>query len=155
MNKQAKEKINLKAIFKQKGLRLTPQRQVILEILSGDYSHPSPTAVYEKIKDDNPSISFDTVNRTLILFAEKGLIKEVVNHGKSKRYDPITAKHHHFCCIKCGCIIDFNDELLDKIDIKKLNQLGDVMDMRVSIDGICQNCKNTKNRLINNKNLKL
>ena len=96
MNKQNKEKRNLKAVLRQKGLRLTPQRQVILEVLTGDYSHPSPTEVYEKIKDDNPSISFDTVNRTLVLFAEKGLIKEVVNYGKSKRYDSITSNHHHF-----------------------------------------------------------
>jgi Fur family peroxide stress response transcriptional regulator len=156
MNNTKDNNIDFKDILRKNNLKLTPQRQIILEALFGDYGHPSSTTVYEKIKDDNPSMSFDTVNRTLILFAEKGLIKEAVNYGRTKRYDTVTTKHHHFCCIKCGCIIDFNDKMLDELHIKTLKRLGDVVDMRVSIDGICKNCKTLKKskKLINNKNLK-
>ena len=102
---------------RERNLKITPQRIAIYEQLMGDSSHPTANDVYKKVYEKFPHISFDTVNRTLLLFAETRIIKRVEHFGKHKRFDPDIDNHHHLFCIKCNRIIDFYNQEYDELKI--------------------------------------
>jgi len=126
-------------------LKITPQRMTILDELADNRNHPTTDAIYQKIKQKLPNISFDTVNRTLITFAKNGVIKRVEGQGV-KRYDPMTDPHHHFHCMVCNKIIDFTNKKYDRIKLpESITNKHQVLGQKIVLDGICQDCKNKKN----------
>lgn len=127
---------------KSSGLKITPQRIAIYEEVLNSFNHPSAETIYRKIKDAHPSISFDTVNRTLLTFAEIGLIQIVGGSGDIRRFDTNAEQHHHFHCIKCGKIIDFYDKNYNELGIPKEFQGNFLVNkIQVILEGICNNCK--------------
>ena len=132
--------------LKKAKLKITPQRMAILSELADNHSHPTADDVYQKIKHKLPNTSFDTVNRTLITFAQSGVIKITEGQGGARRYDPMTEPHHHFHCVKCNRIIDFIEKEYDKIKLpENITETHQVLSQRMVLDGICQNCKNERN----------
>jgi len=130
--------------LKQNKLKITPQRMAILSELTDNRDHPTADAIYQRIKQKLPNISFDTVNRTLITLAKNGVIKHAEGQG-AKRYDPMTEPHHHFHCIVCNKIIDFMNKEYDKIKLPaSITKKHQVLDQKIVLDGICQNCKNKR-----------
>ena len=126
-------------------LKITPQRMVILSEIADDHDHPTADVIYQKIKQKLPNISFDTVNRTLITFAQMGVIKTAEGHGGAKRYDPMIEPHHHFHCVRCNRIIDFTNKEYDMIKLpKSITNKHQVLGQKIVLDGICQDCKNKK-----------
>lgn len=126
-------------------LKITPQRMAIFSELVNDSGHPTADAIYQKIKKKLPNISFDTVNRTLIAFAQNGVIKIAEGQGGAKRYDPKTDPHHHFHCVKCNRIIDFTNKEYDVIKLpESITNKHQVLGQKIVLDGICQHCKNNK-----------
>ena len=133
-------------ILKKAKLKITPQRTAILGELADNHDHPTADAIYQIIKQKLPNISFDTVNRTLIAFAQNGVVKIAEWQGGAKRYDPITEPHHHFHCIKCNRIIDFTNKEYDGIKLpENITEKHQVLSQRIVLDGVCQNCKNERN----------
>ena len=131
--------------LKEANLKITPQRMAILGELSDNYEHPTANAIYQKIKQKLPNISFDTVNRTLIAFAQSGVVKIAEGQGGAKRYDPMTEPHHHFYCVSCNRIIDFTNKEYDKIKLPDdITNKHQVLGQKIVLDGICQDCKNKK-----------
>ncbi len=65
-------------------------------------------SVFAEMKRIFLDISLDTVNRTLLTFSKIGIIKNVEGYGEPRRYDPNIENHHHFRCITCSSIIDFD-----------------------------------------------
>lgn len=124
-------------------LKITPQRTAILGELADNHDHPTADAIYQKIKQKLPNISFDTVNRTLITFAQSGVIQITEGQGGAKRYDPMTKPHHHFHCVKCNRIIDFINKEYDRIKLpESITNKHQVLGQKIVLDGICQDCKN-------------
>ncbi len=137
--------------IKKAGLKITPQRVAILGELADNRDHPTADAVYQKIKQKLPNISFDTVNRTLINFAQNGVIKIAEGQGRAKRYDPILEPHHHFHCVKCNKIIDFTNKKYDRIKLpESITNKHQVLGQKIVLDGICQDCKNKKTIKVEN-----
>ena len=131
--------------LKKAKLKITPQRMAILSDLTDNKDHPTADAVYRKIKQKLPNISFDTVNRTLIAFARSGVINAAEGQGGAKRYDPMTEPHHHFHCLKCNRIIDFENKEYDRIKLpENIIKKHQVLGQKIVLDGICQDCKNKK-----------
>lgn len=123
------------------GLKVTPQRLAIYRLLKGSGEHPSADAVYRRIHELYPSISFDTVNRTLLTFVDMGVIDTVESHQGVRRYDTDTSTHHHLHCVKCGKIVDFYDAGIDDIEIPEEVTKGfTILGKRVVISGICPEC---------------
>lgn len=126
----------------QFGLKLTPQRTAIYDLIKKSKDHPTLDEIYKMIRKQLPNISFDTVYRTLLKFSEVGLVKMTERYGENMRFDPRVDQHHHFHCIKCRKIIDFCDEGYDSIQIPKtLGRDFQVMNKRVVLEGICSKCK--------------
>jgi Fur family peroxide stress response transcriptional regulator len=134
---------------RQAGLKVTPQRLAIYKLLIDSTDHPSADWVYRKLTDSWPTISFDTVNRTLLTFAEIGVISMVESYSLSRRFDSLTEKHHHFHCVKCGQIIDILDSSLDDVTLPAhIDSRFTVTGARVVMSGICSGCEEKKEGII-------
>ena len=129
-------------ICREHQLKVTPQRAAIYKELVDSKAHPTADTVYQIVKREYPGISFDTVNRTLLTFAEIGIVAIVEIFGGAKRFDPQVADHHHLHCTRCGKIIDFYSRIYDDLDIPdEVSELFKVIDKRVVLKGICNECR--------------
>ena len=84
----------------QSEIRLTPQRQVILEELAKVKTHPTANEVYDMVRKRLPRIGLGTVYRNLELMADNGMILKLEVGGSQKRFDATTNLHYH---IRCTC----------------------------------------------------
>lgn len=64
-----------------------------------------------------PNIFYDTVSRTMLTFAEIGMVDLVEVYGGAKRFDPSVTNHHHPHCVSCGKILDFHNDQYNNLDI--------------------------------------
>ena len=87
-------------------MRMTRQRQVILEELEGDTTHPTAEALHQRIRPRLPRISLATVYRNLELLAARGLVRRLDLSGGRRRFDPRTERHYHVRCLGCGMVAD-------------------------------------------------
>ena len=130
---------------KQYHLKVTPQRSAIFNILSETDNHPSADEIFKKIQQKFPHISFDTVNRTLLTFAEIGIIDLAEGHGTPRRFDTNLQPHHHFFCVKCGQLTDFDCKACDNLKIpEKIRSKFLINSQRVVLKGLCDLCRATK-----------
>jgi Fur family ferric uptake transcriptional regulator len=98
-------------------MRLTTQRQILLEELAKSDNHPTACELYDLIRKRLPRIGLGTVYRNLELMAESGIILKLEVGGAQKRFDAITEPHYHVRCAKCS-----------KIENIKLNEIRDVVE---------------------------
>lgn len=132
-------------ICKKNNLKVTPQRMTIYNILQKNKKHPSADSIYQEVKKQFPSISYDTVNRTLMTFSDLDIINIVEAHGASRRFDPGTENHHHFHCSKCNAIIDFYCKDFDRLKIpENIQKKFTIQNKRIVLKGLCNKCKNKK-----------
>ncbi len=97
------------------GIKLTYQRLEIFRVLLSSNNHPSAEEVYERVKEKVPTISLDTVYRTLSTFEQLGLIRKIHGPDDRARFDPNNKKHYHLVCLKCYKITDFEWPELDNL----------------------------------------
>ena len=97
---------NLREICKCKGMRVTPQRIEIYKAIAQSKEHPDAETVYELVKKNMPSISVDTVYRTLASLEELNVVFRVDNQLPKARFDADKRPHHHFICTKCNEVFD-------------------------------------------------
>ncbi len=137
---------------KESGTRITPQRLAIFKIVASSEEHPGAEEIHRKLRRKYAMISLDTVYRTLWLLEELGLVKVVEPHHESVRFDANISPHHHFTCLVCGSIRDFEDSRLDSIQIPvAVEDLGQPQSLRVEVQGICRDCLQKQEN--KNKNL--
>ena len=124
------------------GLKITPQRTAVYKALLETNQHPSAEAVFRKVREVFPSISLDTVNRTLLTLTEIGAAFVVAGSGDARRYDGNLENHQHFKCVKCKRIIDFHHEPFDNVPIPKyISKRFTVLSKTVYFEGICDLCR--------------
>lgn len=124
---------------------MTPQRVAILRAVEATGSHPDADAVYRHVSKEYPHISRDTVYRTLAMMEEKRIIGSVLFVGNAKRYDPITAKHHHLICIRCRKIVDFSARKFDNLEApSRVIHHFKVVRTTINVEGICDECQKRK-----------
>lgn len=138
-----------KRLIKDKGLKVTRQRLLVLETLAGcPDNHLTAEEIYELVKVDYPEIGLATVYRTIQLLLELHLIDRInlddgfVRYEIGKTYaDEQKHHHHHLICRKCGKVISFEDDLLDGLEQKIYETTGfKVMDHEVKFYGCCVEC---------------
>lgn len=95
---------------KRLGLKITPQRLAVYEVLLNRGDHPTVEEIYDDVKKRYPYISLATVYRTVETLEDLGLVKKVAYWGSSARYDANTHEHHHLICLRCGAIEDLQME---------------------------------------------
>jgi len=127
-------------VCKEQGIKVTPQRLEIFREVMRAHDHPSAEDIYNRVKDRLPSISLDTVYRTLAAFESYGLVGRVPIVDKT-RFDSNRKVHHHLVCIVCKSLTDFYwaefDQLEPPLDI---SVWGHTETRHVLIRGICSKC---------------
>lgn len=132
--------------LKENQYKLTPQRRAILDVLLTEQSkHLSTEEIYELIKEKNPNIGLATVYRTLQLFTDYDIIKKMDFGDGCYRYELSEEQkhqHHHLICIKCGKILEFDNDFLDELE-KKIEKNNDfkIVDHIVKFLGYCSKCR--------------
>lgn len=130
-----------KQACKEHHIKLTPQRMVIYEALIASCDHPSTDMLYQRIREQFPTISFDTVHRTMLTLCDIGVAAIVEGTGNPKRFDGTLEKHHHFQCVRCKKIIDFYHEPFDHLAVpEQLRTTCQVLRRTVRFEGVCQAC---------------
>jgi len=133
--------------LRRSGLRLTHQRLEIVRVLAADETHPDAETVYEAVRMRVPTISMDTVYRTLATLSDRGLITRVQFLPGPARYDVNQTTHHHFVCTCCGLVRDIDDPALDAIrptaDVRRMGRTDAVS---VQFRGVCTACRGGKTR---------
>ena len=92
--------------FRQRGLKVTPQRQSIFRALHDNPEHPTAESVYDAVRVEMPTISLRTVYQTLNDLADMGELRQLSFGPGSARFDPNGDDHHHLVCESCGKVID-------------------------------------------------
>ena len=123
-----------------RGMNVTPQRMAIYRALLEADDHPSPEALYRRVRPGMPSMSLATIYKALDALVSLGLAQEVSATGDVKRYDANMSRHHHLMCTGCGAIRDFDDEALDRVSPPR--RLGGFVAHAVSVQiaGLCAAC---------------
>jgi Fur family peroxide stress response transcriptional regulator len=121
------------------GLKVTPQRLIVLEALHALRNHPTTDQIIEYIGRFHSNIAVGTVYHILEAFLDKNLVKKVKSEGEIIRYDPVLEKHHHLYCTDTGEISDYFDDQLDRLlsDYFREKKIPGfkVEDVRVEITG--------------------
>jgi len=128
---------------KQKQLRSTRQRDIILDIFLSTHQHVSVEELYLKIKACNPGIGYATVYRTLKLFVEAGLANEILLHDGQTRYEHVLhGEHHdHLVCTGCNTIIEFENAVMEALQDEIAARHGFVIkNHKMEIYGLCATC---------------
>lgn len=128
-------------------MRLTPQRQIILEELSKVKSHPTANEVYDMVRKRLPRIGLGTVYRNLDLMAENGLILKLEVGGTQKRFDATTALHYHIRCTQCGRVDDIEMGILPQIDRLVADETEwQVLGHHIEFTGTCESCSTLRGK---------
>jgi Fur family transcriptional regulator, peroxide stress response regulator len=125
-------------------MRLTTQRQIILEELGKVTSHPTANEVYDMVRKRLPRIGLGTVYRNLELMAETGIILKLEVGGTQKRFDATVDPHYHIRCLSCGKVDDIEIPVMEDIN-KTAADLShyQVLGHHIEFSGICSKCSNT------------
>ncbi len=126
-------------------IRITTQRQILLEELSSVNSHPTACELYDMVRKRLPRIGLGTVYRNLELMAEHGMILKIELGGSQKRFDAITAPHYHIRCSRCNRVEDIDVDILeDFIGAASKNTAYNIIGHRVEFSGKCPKCQEKK-----------
>lgn len=135
----------LKKIVKQKGLKYTEQREVVLKILMHAQDHLTAEEIYNliKIKEPDSNIGIATVYRALSFLEEVDLIASIAFGSEGKKYESNAKAHHdHLICTSCGKIVEFVDEEIEKRQEKIAKQNNfKVTSHSMQLYGVCSACQ--------------
>ncbi|CDF57778.1 Fur family transcriptional regulator [Thermobrachium celere] len=133
---------NLTALFKEKNLKLTPQRYAIYKYLKSTKSHPSAEMIYEALKPDFPTMSLATVYKTVNTLIELGLVQELNVGEDNFRFDANVENHPHIVCTKCGRVDDIEDAVFEHLNKEVENYTSyKVSTHKLYFYGVCPKCQ--------------
>lgn len=130
-----------KAAARSAGIKLTHQRLEIFRVLASSVEHPSAEAVHRAVQVTTPTVSLDTVYRTLWLLTDMGVVTTLGPRQDSVRFDANVQRHHHYVCTRCGLVRDFESAELNALRLPDtVSQFGQVVSAHVEVRGVCERC---------------
>ncbi len=140
MSKVTKE--SLIKQLKEKGLKITPQRLAIIDVLIDKRAlHPGARLVYEEAKKKRKSLSLSTAYATLNEFSLHGIIKMLEFDKMENRFEGNLEEHINLICERCKKIVDYKAPFtVDQREVKKKTGFS-VTDTRLEYYGLCRECR--------------
>lgn len=138
---------SLKAELNERGWRLTPQREVILQIFQNlpKGNHLSAEDLHTRLHTEGQNISLSTIYRTLKLMARMGILRELELAEGHKHYElnqPSPYHHHHLICVRCNKTIEFKNDSILKTGTKTAQKEGyHLLDCQLIIHAVCPVCQ--------------
>lgn len=148
----SKEKF--RELLKEKGLKVTNQRLLVLEVLAVHKDkHLTAEDIYELVKEDYPEIGLATIYRTVQLLLEMQLVDRISLDDGCARYEIGESgagegkhHHHHLICQTCGKVLPFRDDLLEELERHIEKETGfHVLDHELKFYGQCKECRDRQN----------
>ncbi len=137
----ARRREHFEKACRDEGAKLTPQRIEIFREVAQSNAHPDAEKVYRGVRERIPTVSLDTVYRTLWLLNDLGLIITLGPSQARARFDANLKRHHHFVCTECGFTRDIYNKEYDDLRIPLyVHSLGQVETTHVEVRGTCQDC---------------
>ncbi|RJX21742.1 MAG: Fur family transcriptional regulator [Desulfobulbus sp.] len=124
-----------------KKLRMTHQREVILEELAKCTGHPAADELHQRLKKKMPRISLATVYRNLEILAEAGSIKKIEISGRQKRFDWEVRPHNHIYCLECHRVDNIRLESETQVPQPDDDRGYAITGCRIEFTGICPVCQ--------------
>ncbi|HVE93841.1 MAG TPA: Fur family transcriptional regulator [Acidimicrobiales bacterium] len=126
--------------FRSHGLKVTPQRTVVFDVLQGDSAHPTAESVFEAARQRQPTLSLKTVYQTLGELARLGEISALDLGTGAARYDPnVETPHHHLVCDGCGAVRDVEASVGD-LRVPASRRDFTITSAEVIFRGVCGAC---------------
>lgn len=122
--------------------RNTIQKQIILDTLRNDQTHPTMAELYEKVSQKYPKIGQATIYRNVNDLAQSNTIEKIVDASGNFHYDGNPKKHIHLICKNCNRIIDIFDTNEDEF-ISKVSTDNSILveSANITLEGLCKECK--------------
>src|SRR6266481_3222484 len=137
---------SIRGSLNDKGVRLTRQRQILLELIDKSGQHLDAEKLYQMAKEKDPKLNRVTVYRTLKLLKEGGLVDELdLAHfdGEKHYYETrMKQEHAHIICLRCGRVEEFFGEPLQAVRGQVQSQFDfEIVFARTEIGGYCSHCR--------------
>lgn len=127
--------------LRRSGVKLTYQRLEIFREVAKSEDHPDAETIFKSVRRRIPTVSLDTVYRTLWLLLDLGQLIALGSPHERMKFDANISPHHHFTCTKCGVTRDFYIEGFDSLKISEaVKTLGSVEVAQLEVRGICLRC---------------
>jgi Fe2+ or Zn2+ uptake regulation protein len=133
----------LTALFRERGFRVTPQRQAIFRLLHGNDNHPTVESLFERARAEMPTISLKTVYQTVHDLEALDEVQVLDLGTGSLRVDPnVEDDHHHLVCTSCGRVRDVPVEVAGLRVPSRYRRGFTIDDVQVIFRGRCEQCSN-------------
>ena len=133
---------------RRSGLKLTKQREVILEVFFSQSGHASAEDILFSARAKDERVSLATVYRTLKLLQEYGLAEAHNFKDGQALFEPCLDKddhHDHLICTRCGRIVEFVDPKIERLQIKNAKEHGFLITShKMELYGLCRSCRSIK-----------
>ena len=142
---------SIKGSLKLKGVRLTRQRQILLELIDKTGDHLDAEQLYQLAKAQDPKLNRVTVYRTLKMLKQGGLVDELdlMHHSGDQHYYETRMKqeHAHVICLRCGRVEEFFGEPLQQLRKQIEQTFGfEILLARTEVGGYCAHCQTLRAR---------
>jgi len=142
---------SIQGSLKERGIRLTRQRQILLELIDKSGKHLDAETLFQMAREQDPKLNRVTVYRTLKMLKQGGLVDELdlMHLGGDQHYYETRMKqeHAHVICLRCGKVEEFFGEPLMRLRRQVEQNLGfNVLIARTEIGGYCVNCQSQRLR---------
>ena len=132
--------------LKKRGIRLTRQRQILLELIDKSGQHLDAEQLFQKAKERDPKINRVTVYRTLKMLKQGQLVDELdlMHYGGDQHYYETRMKqeHAHVVCLRCGKVEEFYGEPLNRLRRQIEMHFGfQILVARTEVGGYCAHCQ--------------
>ena len=132
--------------LQQRGMRLTRQRKILLDLIDQSGQHLDADRLYQLAREKDPKLNRVTVYRTLKLLKAGGLVDELdlMHHDGDQHYYETRLKqeHAHVICLRCGKIEEFFGDLLQEMRDQIESHFGfKIVLARTEVGGYCSHCQ--------------
>jgi Fur family ferric uptake transcriptional regulator len=142
---------SIKGSLREKGVRLTRQRELLLELIDKSGEHLDAESLFQLAHERDPRLNRVTVYRTLKLLKQGGLVDELdlMHYGGDQHYYETRMKqeHAHVICLRCGKVEEFFGEPLQKLRRQIESHFGfQILLARTEVGGYCSHCRSLRAR---------
>jgi Fur family ferric uptake transcriptional regulator len=133
-----------RSFIRNKGLRNTPEREVIIKEIFSKHDHFDVDELYLRLRKKRKKVSKPSIYRLIPLLLESGLIQEAYFEDGHVHYEHIYGHEHHchLRCLNCGKTVEFGEKTIQGIENKLAKRYGfQVEGHKLEVFGYCQHCK--------------
>ena len=133
-------------VLKEKGLRLTPQRRLIVNLIHDNVVHLTAEDIIKHVQSQMPGVNKSTVYRTLELLEESGCVLKSELDDHFIYHHAEEGHHHHLVCSRCGKTIECDEDLFTSVEGSLVEKYGFRVDFNhLVMSGLCEECRSKSN----------